>query len=240
MTGQMEFQTNTFEINGKSEEIRTGFHYSKDYPAIMFPVGLSSKLTAEQSLHFIKSLEIIHAVLNACRAAEELAGQKATIRVLCNNYGQETLTRLKTILHKGADACLTTFDVFDLDNEEPLEPVTSSEDKLFLEISEAICLVDSCLAYLAASTKGTVRQKARSEIKGDYDRLFIKLGREYGFQCLCCKSTTNDLQIDHIVPVSRGGGSEYENLQLLCKSCNLSKGTQTIDYRPVKEVVNVG
>lgn len=32
--------------------------------------------------------------------------------------------------------------------------------------------------------------------------------------------------IDHIVPVSRGGQNNKENLQLLCVSCNTSKGAK--------------
>ena len=35
------------------------------------------------------------------------------------------------------------------------------------------------------------------------------------------------LEIDHKWPVSRGGGNEMENLQLLCVPCNMRKGIQT-------------
>ena len=40
--------------------------------------------------------------------------------------------------------------------------------------------------------------------------------------CVSCGSSEN-LEIDHIKPVSKGGNSEPENLQLLCRSCNRSK-----------------
>jgi 5-methylcytosine-specific restriction endonuclease McrA len=42
-------------------------------------------------------------------------------------------------------------------------------------------------------------------------------------RCRKCGST-QQLQIDHIIPVSRGGATTEENLQLLCRDCNLSKG----------------
>ena len=34
-----------------------------------------------------------------------------------------------------------------------------------------------------------------------------------------------NFDVDHVVPRSKGGGDEYENLQLLCASCNSIKGT---------------
>lgn len=37
------------------------------------------------------------------------------------------------------------------------------------------------------------------------------------------------LEVDHIVPVSRGGKTEPENLQTLCWRCNRSKGAKTFD-----------
>lgn len=44
------------------------------------------------------------------------------------------------------------------------------------------------------------------------------------------------MQVDHINPVYRWGESNWDNLQVLCKPCNLKKGTKVIDYRgtPVK------
>jgi hypothetical protein len=41
-------------------------------------------------------------------------------------------------------------------------------------------------------------------------------------KCVRCGST-KDLHFDHIIPVSKGGGSTEENIQILCQSCNLKK-----------------
>jgi 5-methylcytosine-specific restriction endonuclease McrA len=44
-----------------------------------------------------------------------------------------------------------------------------------------------------------------------------------GGRCVECDETF-DIQYDHVIPVSMGGATTLENLQLLCASCNQRKG----------------
>ena len=50
--------------------------------------------------------------------------------------------------------------------------------------------------------------------------------RRDGFRCVLCGSSASDgvkLEVDHIVPVSKGGLTEMGNLRTLCDRCNRGK-----------------
>lgn len=54
-----------------------------------------------------------------------------------------------------------------------------------------------------------------------------------GYTCRFCgryMPDGNDIHIDHIVPVSKGGKTVPSNLQVLCAKCNLSKGAKLIEF----------
>lgn len=48
------------------------------------------------------------------------------------------------------------------------------------------------------------------------------------YRCINCNSH-KDLAADHIHPESKGGETTLDNLQTLCRSCNSSKGTKTME-----------
>lgn len=56
-----------------------------------------------------------------------------------------------------------------------------------------------------------------------------------GYRCLCCgEDTKRYLEIDHIKPRYYNVDNSEDNLQTLCKICNITKSTQTINFRNKK------
>lgn len=49
------------------------------------------------------------------------------------------------------------------------------------------------------------------------------------YTCTYCGRRGVSLQCDHVVPVSRGGSNSISNLTTACKTCNLSKGSKTLE-----------
>lgn len=45
-------------------------------------------------------------------------------------------------------------------------------------------------------------------------------------------------ELDHIVPVSKGGGNEESNLQLLCSECHATKTISDLGYKP-KPIIGI-
>lgn len=72
--------------------------------------------------------------------------------------------------------------------------------------------------------QSSVNRKQRKPIP-EYKKILKQLLPKYRFECLYCRSKEN-LTIDHIKPVSRGGTDDIKNLQILCKSCNSRKGNK--------------
>jgi ATP adenylyltransferase len=58
--------------------------------------------------------------------------------------------------------------------------------------------------------------------------------KESGGRCSLCGATKKErpLDVDHIIPRSKGGKTEYDNLQVLCSLCNQDKGNKdNTDFR---------
>ena len=74
----------------------------------------------------------------------------------------------------------------------------------------------------------------KANVQGSFtDKEWFALCAKYNYTCLSCLKREPEiiLTIDHIVPISKGGTGDIDNIQPLCLSCNCSKFDKIIDYR---------
>lgn len=52
-----------------------------------------------------------------------------------------------------------------------------------------------------------------------------------GFYCVYCDDdlSNSEIHMDHVIPESQGGPTNYNNLQVTCRKCNLAKGVLSED-----------
>ena len=74
--------------------------------------------------------------------------------------------------------------------------------------------------------RNRIRNIGGSHTEGEWNTLLA----QYDWICPSCKVKELNLTRDHIIPLSRGGSDNIENIQPLCLPCNRSKYTKTIKY----------
>lgn len=95
---------------------------------------------------------------------------------------------------------------------------TDTLEKLIVYLSEKIKFQNSVKGQRQLMTK-----KLREEIKA-----------RDNYTCKCCNVSVKDephllLEIDHIIPISKGGLTTPDNLQTLCWKCNRTKGSKILE-----------
>lgn len=79
-----------------------------------------------------------------------------------------------------------------------------------------------------ARIRANIRRKSISDAGGKFTAEDVRrIMRMQGSRCIYCKvDCSKTYHVDHIIPVSKGGSSWPENLQILCPRCNLSKSAK--------------
>ncbi len=62
---------------------------------------------------------------------------------------------------------------------------------------------------------------------------------KWGRRCVYCDKQNIPLQIDHIIPKSKGGSNRIDNLTLACSCCNLKKGNLPVEAFSRKAIRSV-
>jgi len=89
----------------------------------------------------------------------------------------------------------------------------------------------SIIAIIHSGINNKKRKATSDLLKGRRKTVYAR----DNFRCLKCGSK-EELTLDHIIPVSKGGKNRISNLQTLCYDCNQEKKNNTIDYRNMKVV----
>ena len=83
-------------------------------------------------------------------------------------------------------------------------------------------------AILQQNREARKRENGGSHTLQEWENLLA----QYNFTCPCCHKSEPEIKLteDHIIPVSKGGSNNIENIQPLCGSCNSSKKTKVVIY----------
>lgn len=95
---------------------------------------------------------------------------------------------------------------------------------------EAIQALAEAYAEFKAEFKAEVKDE-KTIRSGISLSLRFDIFRRDNFRCNICGSTASDgvkLEVDHKVPVAKGGSNELSNLWTLCFKCNRGKGTKDL------------
>ena len=114
--------------------------------------------------------------------------------------------------------------------EEVQSTITNANAQLDTAVS-SVLVQNSGEARVATSHSVHITHKTGRTVS---DRLRFKVFKRDCFMCALCgrspaRAAGLELEVDHVVAYSRGGETEVDNLQTLCKECNRGKADSTID-----------
>jgi len=100
-------------------------------------------------------------------------------------------------------------------------PYANEHDKA-AALDRLSCALAEKAERAARPFKRELIKSRRLEFGGKRAQLLLALIDRDGYVCQEC-GCSEGLEVDHIIPLSRGGGDDLNNLQLLCKPCNSRK-----------------
>ncbi len=113
---------------------------------------------------------------------------------------------------------------------EPLNITTWRRATVLMLKGKAESLEEDSSRYIRSDTKLPTVIRLRYFIKVPYRQLALtrkNLLQRDNNCCQYCGYKGEKLSIDHILPRSRGGGDNWENVTTACLSCNVMKGNRT-------------
>lgn len=132
-----------------------------------------------------------------------------------------------------------------------VENGTASEFLSFKDLPINAKECKSCQSFLV-QIDGPIKQAYERELEShrawvktadflfsyEWRKLRMEVIKHYGAICMCCRSETNPIHVDHIKPRKKRPdlALDFDNLQILCDECNHGKGNwDETDWRPKEE-----
>ena len=86
-------------------------------------------------------------------------------------------------------------------------------------------------AFLQRRRKALKKGSEGTHTQGEWDTLRA----QYNWTCPACGKLEPEVKLteDHIIPLSKGGSDNIENIQPLCRKCNSIKHTKIIKYKSI-------
>lgn len=180
------------------------YKYRKFVETYSIAVKQLKDINNKYSFHSIKNFDMEHSYDN-----ENMYGD-----ISCQDYLTYELVYYQKQVNKALKDTLENKNLFNQYSKEIKDIIVKLNQKrgnfyLNNDIWQAICRVE----------RGKVTNKMRFAI---YDRDH--------YRCRKCGRRTNDLEVDHIIPIAKGGKSTFDNLQTLCHRCNYKKGSSIENY----------
>jgi len=123
------------------------------------------------------------------------------------------------------------------DTDKILNPTLWNKvDTILAEVKKLVRIMPITKIRVELTAFNT-QKMARPEVQGTEYQQGALFGYEvkeyllhkYGHECVYCKGTSGDpvLEIEHVIPKSRGGTDKVSNLVIACEVCNREKGSRT-------------
>lgn len=134
--------------------------------------------------------------------------------------------------------CDISYELAEIENPKfcfsYISPAGRSERSCSIEITPTV--LKKIQSEISKKIEKSEHSKAQRNAMTNDLRNAVKMRDNYTC-CLCGNSVYKEpnllLEVDHIIPISKGGKTEINNLQTLCWRCNRKKHTKIGDYREI-------
>lgn len=166
---------------------------------------------------------------SAQRRAEDPEGVRASMKAYYQKTADHWKQRRREKYKQNPELCRESIYKFRRENPEHIRDIKkryyrNNEEKIKAAVSKYRRdnkeKVKTWTRQYRARRKGAIGSHNQEDVELLYERQKMLCAS-------CAKHIKNGYHVDHIVPLSKGGTDNPDNIQLLCPSCNCSKQDKT-------------